>query len=101
MTEEQSPDETERAGEWGLDWSIPVEAGATAQFESGDLLWESDFQPETLVKIVEVANGRVPLNVTVNDRDTELVAIAGLSPEEARRLAQALTECADIAEGQL
>lgn len=79
---------------WDTGWKLNVEDGNAHVTTGAVELWE---EGNASVKIEEIS-GDIPLATVVDDGETRTITHAGLNAEQARDLAAALNECADILE---
>jgi len=81
---------------WDTGWKLHAEDG-TGHVATGDIdLWTDG---DATLKIEELGDTYVPLVGVVDNGETETLAQARLTPDQARALATTLDECADIVEG--
>lgn len=90
----------EKYDNWDIDWSFTPSNGGVGDFEAGAVRWENGTDSVCRVTIEEIANGKVPLSLSLEEEGAETGVLASLSPDEARELSTVLDECADIAEGK-
>lgn len=81
---------------WDTGWELDAEDGG-ARFTSGAVEVWGDGDGSVMI---EELTDTLPLSIVVEDEDTRTLAAADLNAKQARELAAALDECADILEGK-